>query len=171
MQLFIIGYTKTGKSTLARMCAKAGYSVYEAGAWARREYASLHPGDHDDMCPAYKNALAAHAMKVLSRDPMHSMVEYGKFMMEGHDKRLIVGVRNPGDFIHMLSRDAVNRVIFITRDGPHGGNLGLMEQGVDIIHSIVMWMQKIGQPLPSMTLADADVLSGNIPHKLLRDFI
>lgn len=33
MQVFVIGKTKSGKSSLAHWLKEAGFSIYEAGAW------------------------------------------------------------------------------------------------------------------------------------------
>jgi hypothetical protein len=179
MQIFVLGATKVGKSTFARLLQEAlatyrDIPIYEAGQWARENFALTPEGKlyTDEFDPAYKNALTDYALSVLRRLPQYSFDQYRTFR-EVHPFTvkdvLVSGVRNPDDFINMLALDRCNFVVHIESARRQQGSLGLFEEGLDIIDRYLSWKYRMGICIPRVSLTDelvgdtkvlADVVAG-----------
>jgi hypothetical protein len=164
MQIFVLGATKVGKSTFARHLQEAlaphrELTIYEAGRWARWEFAATPEGAQytDEFDPDYKNALTDYAMGVLRRTPSYSLDRYREFRAQhfptGGDV-LVAGVRNPDDFIGMLALDRDNYVVHIESYRRHEGSLGLFEEGLDIINRYLDWKWGMGSGVRRTRLGD-----------------
>lgn len=172
MQLFILGKTKSGKSTLASHLEKYNFITYEAGSWARKEFAQQCNVAYDEFSPEYKEQLTAFAMNKLKDDAYYSIKQYESFIQANDTaNKLIVGVRNPNDFIHMLRYDSQNVVIFINSHQQHTGSLALFEEGLDIILQYIHFKNKIEQPIPFIEIAEHQLNDNNLIHSLLKEYL
>lgn len=167
MQIFILGVTKVGKSTLARLLRAAlepqvQFTVYEAGQWAREEFALTPEAAlySDEFDPAYKNALTDFAMGKLKSAPCYSLDRYREFRTKHSqvaENLMVSGVRNPDDFIGMQAFDEKNIVVRIESGQRHAGSLGMFEEGLDIIDRYVDWKIRVGGALRRVTVAEENV--------------
>lgn len=81
MQLFILGKTKSGKSTLARTLTNLGFNIYEAGAWAQDAYKEHYPDlTPDEFDPVFKEQLTQLAQSYLKQNPYHSLEQYQAYL-------------------------------------------------------------------------------------------
>lgn len=169
MQVFILGKTKSGKSTLANICQEQGYIIYEAGSWARKEFDLINTGSHDEFSSEFKENLTAYALTKLKEDSYYSVKKYEQFLLENkHDKKLIVGVRNPDDFLNMLRMDKLNKVIFINTEKSYEGSLELFEQGLQIIKDYLNWRKRLGNEIDMIEMNEQQVLDKQYVKKLLK---
>ena len=167
MQIFILGVTKVGKSTLARLLKEAlephcPVDVYEAGQWAREEFALTPEAAlySDEFDPAYKNALTDFAMRKLKSAPGYSLGRYREFRgkhPQSVGSLMVSGVRNPDDFIGMLAFDEENIIVRIESSQRHAGSLGMFEEGLDIIDRYVDWKIRTTGSLKCVTVTEESV--------------
>lgn len=169
MQVFILGKTKSGKSTLANICKQEGYVIYEAGNWARKEFELVNTGATDEFSTDFKENLTCYAIGKLKEDSYYSVKQYEKFLnAQKVDKKLIVGVRNPDDFLQMLRMDKENKVIFITSEKQFSGSLELFEEGLKIIKNYIDWKEKLGNPIDVIEIPEKQVLDKEFVTQLLK---
>lgn len=169
MQIFILGKTKSGKSTLASICQQEGYTIYEAGSWARKEFELINTGAKDEYSSEFKENLTRYALSKLKEDSYYSVKQYERFLTEKNlDKKLIVGVRNPDDFLQMLRMDKENKVIFITSEKQFTGSLELFEEGLKIIRDYLIWREKLGNPIEVIELNEKQVLDKEFVAQILK---
>lgn len=154
MQVFVIGPTKSGKSTLAKIVQHHGYTIYEAGAWARNEFAQINTGPTDEFSPIFKDNLTAYALTTLSHNPYYSVEQYEQFLATHTGNTVVVGVRNPDDFIHMLRLDHHNKVIVIDSDKQSSGQLGVFEGGLKIIEDYLAWKNSVGAHIEVLRVSE-----------------
>lgn len=163
MILFIIGATKTGKSSLSRLLQSLIPTTphhYEAGSWARIAFDSAHPGPHDEHDPLFKDRLTAFALDELRANPLRSVEHYRTWRQSHPGSLIISGVRNPEDFVHFTALEQTSpiRILFLTSQTfSCGPTLSLFEQGIPIIRSYVHWKNSIA---PFFLTLDLD------PHEL-----
>jgi hypothetical protein len=181
MQIFVLGVTKVGKSTLARLLKESlephrQFGVYEAGQWAREEF-SLTPEAalySDEFDPAFKNALTDYAMGKLKGSPGYSLERYKEFRAmhpEAIENVMISGVRNPDDFIGMLAFDRENIVVRIESGQRHAGSLGVFEEGLGVIDRYVDWKILMSNSVRRVTvpverIGDVKTLAGVVSQIL-----
>lgn len=154
MQVFVIGPTKSGKSTLAKIVQHHGYTIYEAGSWARNEFAQINTGPTDEFSSVFKDNLTAYALNVLQRNPYYSVQQYEQFLQTHTGNTVVVGVRNPDDFIHMLRLDPHNKVIVIDSDKQSIGTLGMFENGLNIIEQYLAWKNSVGTSIDVLRISE-----------------
>lgn len=159
MQLFILGKTKSGKSTLARTMDALGFNIYEAGAWARREFKEQYPDlELDEMSPVFKERLTRFAQDKLKQNPYYSLEQYEHYKLNHlYTNTAVVGVRNPDDFINMLRMDKENKIIFIQSDKQHTGSLVQFESGLDVIQRYLEWRETNGMPISVLFVYETDL--------------
>lgn len=169
MQVFILGKTKSGKSTLAHICEQQGYTIYEAGSWARKEFELINTGSRDEFSVEFKENLTNYALGKLKEDNYYSVKKYESFLNEKNDdKKLIVGVRNPDDFLQMLRMDKDNKVIFIQSKKQCTGSLELFEEGLKIIKDYLDWKEKLGTPIEVIEINEEDILQKESVMEILK---
>lgn len=169
MQVFILGKTKSGKSTLANICQEQGYVIYEAGSWARKEFDVINLASCDEFSSEYKENLTNYALNKLKEDNYYSVKKYESFLLENTcDKKLIVGVRNPDDFLNMLRLDQDNKVIFITSKKKHQGSLELFEQGLKIIQDYLDWRKILGNEITTIEITENQVSDTQYVKEILK---
>lgn len=168
MQVFILGKTKTGKSTLAKIVKEFNYTIYEAGSWAREEFSKINTGEKDEFSAEFKENLTQYALSKLKEDSYYSLKKYEKFLLNGVDRKLIVGVRNPDDFLHMLRKDEKNLVIFIKSKRQFDGALELFEEGLKIIKDYIDWKERLGNPINLIEIDESDIHDEELVVNLLR---
>ena len=165
MQVFIIGATKSGKSTLARMIQEKGISIYEAGSWVREEFHAQHPEPHDEMSNDFKNALTQFAKNKLKDNNLYSFQKYQEKTQNIAGNLAIIGVRNPDDFIHMIEQSKDNRVIFLTNRFDFTGELADFETGIDVIKAYIQWKKAI-MNIPTIEISLSDINSPEMQQKI-----
>lgn len=168
MQVFILGKTKTGKSTLAKIVEEFNYTIYEAGAWARQEFSKINTGSTDEFSVEFKENLTQYALNKLKEDSYYSVKKYEEFLTKNKEKKLIVGVRNPDDFLQMLRKDEKNLVIFINSNKQFEGSLELFEEGLKIIKDYLEWKEKLGNPIETINISEKDIHDENLLIQLLK---
>lgn len=168
MQIFLVGKTKTGKSTLASTIQK-GFPdavIYEAGSWVRSEFAQLH-GSFNEFDPVFKEQLTAYALAKLSNDHYYSLKQYESFLKNNRaDIVIIAGVRNPDDFIGMLRYGNVNKVIMIEDGATMPDNLETFETGIDVMAQYLAWKQQNGVGIDTIYTNVEEIDSNCVAHKL-----
>lgn len=144
MQIFVIGKTKSGKSSLAKELESVGYKTYEAGSWAREEFSKVNKGSSEELSVEFKENLTSYAMSKLANDFLYSFKKYEEFRKKEDCSRLVIsGVRNPDDFIRMLGCDTENIVLFINSSQKHSGSLEEFEEGIGVIMSYLKWRKSV----------------------------
>lgn len=168
MQIFILGKTKSGKSTLAQIFEKHDYVTYEAGAWAREEFDQINSGSNEEFSSEFKENLTNYALGKLKEDCYYSVKKYEKFLTTTDKKnKVIIGVRNPDDFLQMLRMDKENVVVFINSKNKLSGSLELFEEGLNIIKEYIDWRKKLGNPIEFIEIDEKDITNRQLVIKLL----
>lgn len=169
MQIFILGKTKSGKTTLANICQEQGYTVYEAGSWARTEFDLINICSKDEFSSEFKENLTNYALGKLKEDSYYSLKKYESFLHENKvEKKLVVGVRNPDDFLNMLRMDKDNKVIFINSEKSYDGSLELFEAGLKIIKDYLDWRKLLGNSIETIELDEKQVVDTQYVRELLK---
>lgn len=178
MQIFILGKTKSGKSTLAHICKENDFTIYEAGAWARKEFDTLNTGSKDEFSVEFKENLTNYALGKLKEDSYYSVKKYEEFLKDlknltglkniHNEKKLIVGVRNPDDFLQMLRMDKNNKVIFIKSKKQFTGSLELFEEGLEIIKQYLDWRLKLGNAIDVIEINEEDINDKQLVMTMLK---
>lgn len=182
MNVFILGRTKTGKSTLAKALlksletAKVDCALYEAGAWARKGFAKTEEAMkfNDELDPAFKEALTAYAKQMLTRDTQHSFKAYQSWCKEsGAEIQVIVGVRSPDDFVAMVQSSTSNFIVRLADGAEQRGSLGVMETGLAVIDNYVTWKLSMGHPniKSQMVIPDKTVFSADLVGSLVSQIL
>lgn len=159
MQIFILGEDKVGKSTVARGLlshfASNGhrFELYEAGSWARAEFALTEEGQSltDEQDPRFREALSRYAHARLREDPFYSLMRYADWRhLSEKPNVLIAGVRNPEDLVHMLALEPDNQVVRLRsrQGGAAQATQSLFGEGLAVIDSYLSWKAKLGGALP-----------------------
>lgn len=165
MQIFLMGKTKTGKTTISELLQKKypQSKVYEAGAWARKEFQSFYFEASDEFSNEFKNKLTEFALKKLREDSLYSFKQYESWKANNKsDVTFISGVRNPDDFIHMLEKDTNNIIVFIDTKKNFEGSLELFEKGLVIIKNYVSWKKELGIHIPVFHISDKEIEQGKV---------
>ena len=143
MQIFILGKSKSGKTTLSQKFLAKQCAIYEAGAWARKEYSQLknHVKETDK---AYREKLTEYALSQLQKDNQYSIKQYDLFLKQCQNNiKVIVGIRNPEDFIEILKRDKDNKIIWVDHNKENQES-SEFDEGLDVIEKYVSWKNKMG---------------------------
>jgi len=93
-------------------------------------------------------------LQVLQRNPYYSVQQYEQFLKTHTGNTVIVGVRNPDDFIHMLRLDQHNKVIVIDSNKQAGGQLGVFEQGLKIMEDYLVWKNSVGSRIDVLKISE-----------------
>lgn len=142
--VFLIGATKTGKTTLARRLAEdLGLTHVSASAWLRgRPDVPAPVADDAPMRErvAFTEAITRRARAELSRDPdvcvdflrqAHPSLDDGGFVVEG--------IRNPRDFL-LLFRPERDLVLYLDfAANPHPPTT-FERDGIAVIHALTTWL-------------------------------
>lgn len=145
MQIFILGKTKSGKSSLAAKLKTCDFEIYEAGSWARNEFSKINKDVSDEMSIIFKNNLTNYALSILKTNPLYSFEKYIEFRNNNKNLKNIVisGVRNPDDFIRMIEQDDNNLVLFLKSSKEYeNGDLTNFEDGISVIKAYIQWKQQ-----------------------------
>jgi len=163
MQIFVLGKTKTGKSTLSQILQQnKDIPIYEAGAWARQEFSLRDSRIQDEFSPQFKEDLTQYALDILAHNPHHSFEQYQKWKSKNHCPNVIIsGVRNPDDFFNMTQLDSNNLVIFITSNKQFEGSLEFFEQGLEIIKNYIRWKNKIHPFFNVIEISEQDIANNS----------
>lgn len=155
MQVIILGYSKVGKSTMAANIQKIFPTsvIYEAGAWARKEFAQL-PNIPDIQDPAYIEQMSVFATEKLRKYPRYSIWKYEQFCYDNHDSmKIIVGVRNPFDFMEMVHSEKTLVISIHGNCEPHSK----FEEGLSVIWDYIKWNQSTLNTIQSTQVFQIDV--------------
>lgn len=158
MQIFLLGKTKTGKTTLSNqiisLIGENNINVYEAGSWARREFKALY-GEQDDFSQDFHENLTQYALTKLKSDPLYSFKQFLEWnKINTHQNTLIVGVRNPDDFIQMSLQSVKNKVIFLDIESNFQGTTSTFEKGLNIIKDYISWKQEMNDNFSFLKIDD-----------------
>lgn len=149
MQVFIIGKSKAGKSTLAKKVLEIlpNACLYEAGSWTREEFKVFDNSQYDEMSELFRDKLTKFALDKLKANPNYSFEKFNDWNNLHKDikHKIIIGVRNPDDFIQMTLQDKNNKVIFIDGKGKTSTTTDLFEEGLEVIKKYVLWKNNLGQ--------------------------
>lgn len=179
MQIFLLGKTKVGKTTLSNhlleILNEKNIAIYEAGSWAREQYKTYTDNkDQDEMSNEFKNSLTQFSLDTLKINPYHSFNMFMNWKEKNKEKnKLIIGVRNPDDFLLMLKEDSQNKVILIKTNKVYLGQLELFEEGLNIIESYIDWKEKLypNNPLLSILKIDEEQINDKQLLITLKDFL
>lgn len=181
MQIFVMGATKVGKTTAAKLIQQALaeqdylFELYEAGGWARQEFAKTQAAANfqDELDPAFKNALTEFAMARLREEPMYSLDAYRRWRYLSESQNVIIaGVRNPDDFVCMLSTEADNVVVQLVSDQPAAsGSLGVFEKGLGVIEAYLEWKALTQSRLLQCRVRAADLADPTAMVSLLNQIL
>lgn len=164
MQLFLLGQTKTGKTTLANIIhqhlSTKNYTQYEAGSWAREEYPKI--SEDDEFSQTYRNNLTQYALNKLREDPSYSLNKYKTWLKKTQCENIIIsGVRNPDDLINMMNYSTKNKFIFINANTNFKGLINDFEKGLVIIKDYLMWKQSLFNNVSLLEIDNLDTLDIN----------
>ena len=169
MQIFVLGKTKTGKTTLSKQLQTLlKPQIYEAGSWARQEFIAAFPEKQgNEFSNEFKNDLTQYALDKLKANPYHSVQKYEAWKKTHRGLvTVIIGVRNPDDFLSMLRLDSDNRIIFIESEKVFHGQLELFEKGLNIIRDYLDWKNQLGYIFKEVRLKDSELDSSETEKKL-----
>jgi adenylate kinase family enzyme len=175
MHIFILGSTKVGKTTLANKLLPAlarvkPFELYEAGAWARNEYS---PKQSDlalvqAESSLYRQGLSQFALTRLNRDPLYSLRKFVHWQEAAKPENvLIVGVRNPDDFLGMLALEKHNVVIrmpslLAKADDP-------FDEGLKVIDAYLAWKRKVGSSIKQVAFLESPLLDSKQIDALVKE--
>lgn len=102
MNIFIIGNSKSGKSTLSSLMASdLGYKVVSAGGWVREAFADKTPS---------RKEMDDYSCETFKHNP-NACIEYIMEQIGNESNVIIEGIRNPRDFMFLYQPEDI--VIFI----------------------------------------------------------
>lgn len=133
--IFIVGVTKSGKSTLASYLSdKLGFPHVSASEWIRSQNPN---GTVHELTQASKEELAKNPTVcvdfILTRYP--TLLSQKGFIIEG--------IRNPNDFIALYNQKT--DILFRLRPGMVFGATSFEAKGLDVIDKYVYWSSEITQ--------------------------
>ena len=142
MKHFVIGSSRTGKTTYAKTLAeKHGFQHISAGRWAREWYL----GDYENSQemtndPQIIADMTAYSLAVLKAAP-NTTIEFMADHYDLYKPSVIEGVRNPRDFMRLYdpAKDVVHRLIY--KGNPITPTK--FEEGVEIIGRYMEWLQDL----------------------------
>lgn len=164
MQIFLLGKTKTGKTTLSNqiisLIGENNINVYEAGSWARSEFKAIY-GEQDDFSQEFHEKLTQYALSKLKEDPLYSFKQFLEWNKTNtNTNTLIIGVRNPDDFIQISLQSNNNKVIFLDIESNFQGSTSTFEKGLNIIKDYIFWKQEMNNDISFLEITDIN----NIEH-------
>ncbi len=165
-QWLVLGETKSGKTTFAAaleriLGAHGPVGVYEAGSWVRRGFAHTPQAQQytDEFDPAFKNALTEFALTALRANPLVSFEAYEAWAQATKPEvAVIVGIRNPDDFIRVTQRAQRSVVLRLEPARKHTGALGQLEKGLEVIDAYLAWKESLGFPQLSLVPVSRDLI-------------
>lgn len=130
MNIFIIGPSRSGKTTLANHFVKKGYNHIQASKTLKEQY----PITRNEEYGKYVSRLTGISKQLLEENPDH-FIDYIKFNMI--ENNVIEGVRNPRDFCFLYNPN-IDKVILTS-----GDSLSDFEKlGIEAILSIIKFWDK-----------------------------
>lgn len=143
--IFIVGKTKTGKSTFAKLfCEKillcsSGEVHVEASVWVRAGCGS------DEQDPAFREKATRYAAETLAKDALFSANNIKERIEKVRANNAtmpcaISGIRNPVDFLRLYN-PTHDYVIFLGQGLP---SMNTFDDGVDRIFDTMVWLLDIG---------------------------
>lgn len=134
--IFILGYSRAGKTTLARGVAGGlGWVHVGASAWAREGFARdvlLAPGED------FVAAITAYSARRLREDPDACVSDLRARYPLAAGGHVIEGIRNPRDFLHLFDPRA-DKVIHL-ENALVPGPATRFEEGVGLIARYLDWL-------------------------------
>ncbi len=149
--IFVVGATKTGKTTLSREMAKTtGFKVVSTSEWVKRRFTPSAEAQRDDK--VYLNEITRFSCEELKRDP-NACVDYIRHTYPIENGGLIIeGLRNPRDFAHLF-RPHLDVVILLHYSANPIAASQFESWGVENIREQVAWYQRVGMLDPYHVLA------------------
>ncbi len=133
MNIFIIGASGTGKSTVARyLYSKYGFNHVEASGTIRKD----NPKFDDESNEDYVNRLTDISINFLKADHNHFFTKL-KYSLFDNKVNVIAGMRNPNDFIRLFNHD---KDIIIALDGKY--KTDFETDGIFAIYSFCNYIDK-----------------------------
>lgn len=150
MSIFVLGMTKTGKTTLAYQLPKyTGYARAGGSAWVKARYAP--PPGVEMGSPEYLQGITAYSCEALRANP-NACVDYIRAHHDVDEGYLIIeGLRNPRDFT-LLFRPERDRVILLNYPENPIVPTDFERHGVRAIRDTLEWMVTTGMMDPARIL-------------------
>lgn len=137
--VFFIGPTKVGKSTLAWTLCFETPDVYlvpvQASKWIKEQYSAASFASY----PEYVAFLTQKSRELLAKDPDCAVKRIKQSFNCCGGGCLIEGVRNPRDFMQLFDYRK-DLVVFLSRNGMEVVNE--FEEGIEVIKQYVKWLEK-----------------------------
>lgn len=139
--VFVVGYSKVGKTPLARRIAERLNLTHVPGSeWVKARYAPSDAASKDTQ--TYIDEITALSMQCLAENP-DACVSFIRAKYDVAEGGLVIeGLRNPRDFT-MLYRPDVDIVIFLNYTNVKAATL-FERDGIDAITENVRWMETQG---------------------------
>lgn len=146
--VFVVGYSKVGKTPLARRIAERLNLTHVPGSeWIKARYAPSDAASKDTQ--TYIDEITALSLRCLAENP-DACVNFIRAKYDVAEGGLVIeGLRNPRDFT-MLYRPDVDVVIFLNHASVKSATL-FEQGGVDAIMGNVAWMEVHGIARPKST--------------------
>lgn len=137
--VFLIGSTKVGKTTLAwTICFEtSGIDLVpvQASKWIKEQYNETNFPSYSE----YVAFLTKKSREFLTDDPDCAIKRIKQSFNGNGGGCLIEGVRNPRDFMHLFDYRK-DLVVFLSRDGME--IINEFEEGIEVIKQYVKWLEK-----------------------------
>lgn len=134
MKIFVIGATKSGKTTTAKtLVQKLGCNFISASEWARDNFL---PSEINPSVENYTKEITEWSRKHLKDDP-DRCIKYIKKNNNLNKNCVIDGIRSPSDFIKLFDPKE-DRVFFIDHDAHQIVND--FESGIYVIDEHMKWL-------------------------------
>ena len=131
MNIFIVGYSQSGKSTFAKQFKK--FKHISASGWTNRF-------GFDKTDPSYRRKVTEASTIALKENPDECIV-YIKEALKSSGNAIIEGMRNPRDFFNIFNPTS-DVVIFLKPEDVNISNQ--FDMGVNLIRDSVAWMANCG---------------------------
>lgn len=141
MNIFVVGFPISGRTTVSKSLTQEGYQYIDAGAWALNSFRDIKLGEHPQQ---YKDQYHSYYLNKLKLNPQLCVNNIKKSMLSCDNEEFVIdGINTPRDFIQLFNYNE-DMVVFLNRIDNEKEVEDYESIGLSVTRDYCFWLSSAG---------------------------